>query len=124
MNGFDIRGEVNIQRVGLDFEYSDGTRTAPFEVLALRMNGMPVPEEACKTIPQEPVNGPVLGRVNLHWGCEGLPHDGHLHVLWLNQNGEIRTSIIPRVPPAGEDPLEWERRFNQLASSDHIFVAV
>jgi hypothetical protein len=85
-----IQSEVNVERM----EVSAGEDKVA--VLAfLRVNGRPVPIELFETVPEEPLAGEPIGWVNLHGEACATAED-HLHVLWLNENGDLRTSRVPR----------------------------
>jgi hypothetical protein len=45
-----------------------------------------------------------------------------LHVVWVNQGGEIRRSLVGEEPPAGADPEAWRRRNAELASLPQLFI--
>jgi hypothetical protein len=134
MSEFDIKGEVNIQTVPVSIAtISPGVDGAPdrvedsrptgVHVQLLRIGGRPVPLEAFRRIPCEPLDGTPIGMVNYHWNERGDWVDGGpLHVVWLNQGGEIRRTLVGEEPPAGADPEAWRRRYAELASLPQLFI--
>jgi hypothetical protein len=120
MQRFDIGGEVNVQR--LTMTPAPGSSSVAF-IDTLRIGGRPVPLEMYEAIPEEPLCGTPLWRVNHHWGgCASLPASSHVHVLWLNPEGELRRTTVSREPPPGHDPAVWQSRFQQLRKLPQIFV--
>ena len=134
MNDFDIKGEVNIQtlpvsiatvRLGVDGapDRVVDRRPTGVHVQELRIGGRPVPLEAFRRIPCEPLDGTPIGRVNYHWDRRGNRVDGGpLHVVWLNRDGEIRRTLVGEEPPSGTEPEVWQRRYAELASLPHLFI--
>jgi hypothetical protein len=134
MSEFDIKGEVNIQTEPVSIDtISPGVDGAPDRVVdsrptgvhvqELRIGGRPVPPEAFRRIPCEPLEGTPIGRVNYHWEERGEWVDGGpLHVVWVNQGGEIRRTLVGKEPPAGADPEAWRRRYAELAALPHLFI--
>ena len=134
MNEFDITGEVNIQTLPVSIDTVeldvDGApdrvvdrRPTGVHVQELRIGGRPVPLEAFRRIPCEPLDGTPIGFVNYHWDERGDWVDGGaLHVVWVNRNGEIRRTLVGKEPPAGADPEAWRRRYAELAALPQLFV--
>jgi hypothetical protein len=122
MQPFDIGGEVNVQR--LTMTPSTESSLVAF-IDALRIGGRPVPLEAYEAVTEEPLNGSPFGRVNVHGErCAGLHERSHVHVLWLNPEGELRRTTVSREPPVGHDPAVWQSRFEQLRKLPQVFVGV
>ena len=134
MSEFDIKGEVNIQtlpvsiatvRLGVDGapDRVVDSRPTGVHVQELRIGGRPVPLEAFRRIPCEPLDGTPIGWVNYHWDERGDWVDGGpLHMIWVNRDGEIRRTLVGEEPPAGADPEAWRRRYAELAALPHLFI--
>ena len=134
MSEFDLKGEVNIQtlpvsiatvRLGVDGapDRVVDSRPTGVHLQVLRIGGRPVPLEEFRRIPWEPLDGTPMGWVNYHWDGRGEWVDGRpLHVVWLNQGGEIRRTLVGEEPPAGADPEAWRRRYAELASLPQLFI--
>jgi hypothetical protein len=69
-------------------------RNRSLEINVLRINGSVYPVELYERVPEAPLGGEPLGRVNLHSDtCSWLGK--HLHLLWLNADGELRITTVP-----------------------------
>ena len=98
-------------------------RPTGVHVQELRIGGRPVPLEAFRRIPCEPLDGTPIGFVNYHWDERGDWVDGGaLHVVWVNRDGEIRRTLVGEEPPAGADPEAWRRRYAELAALPQLFI--
>src|SRR4051794_40599026 len=75
---------------------SSGPNTWPkVTIEVLRINGRPVSFAKFRRIPCEPIAGRCLGWVNYLWGrCARRDKRGHLHVLWLTGDGELRRACV------------------------------
>jgi hypothetical protein len=82
MSEFDLKGEVNIQTLPVSIDTVelgvDGAsdrvvdrRPTGVHVQELRIGGRPVPLEAFRRIPCEPLDGTPIGRVKYHWNERG-----------------------------------------------------
>jgi hypothetical protein len=63
MGEFVIRGEFNVQILPVCI----GGIPTGASMQALRIGGSPVPLDAFRRIPFEPIDGEILGWVNYHW---------------------------------------------------------
>jgi hypothetical protein len=121
MEEFPIHGEVNTrtQMWTINGQPTGATMTS------LLINGRPVPLDAFRRIPCEPIDGEPLGWVNYHWDQEGRWQDGGpLHVVWLNRDGELRRALVPAEAPEGEDPAAWRLRYDELAALPQFFIDI
>jgi hypothetical protein len=60
--------------------------------------------------------GMVLGVIHFHtFGCADLPNDdSHSHVLWTNEDGELRMSVVRREPASDVDPAAWAQLYEKV----------
>ena len=129
MEDFDIRGELNVQRNGVSNRktFSDGTvRHEPTGITMheLIIGGRPVPIDDFERIPEEPLNGEPLGHVNWWFGEHAhLSYEsGWRQLIWVNVDGEARRSVIGKEPPDGEDPTEWNRRYEAFDDLPQLYI--
>jgi hypothetical protein len=119
MGELNIRGEVNIRTVPFGFK-GNPNRVA---LSCLVVDGRPVPLDAFRRVPCEPLEGEPLGWVNYHWDEDGeWVNGGPLHVVWLNCDGELRRTRVPAESPADVDPGEWAQRYAELATLPQLYI--
>jgi hypothetical protein len=119
MSELNIRGEVNIRTLPLFIN----DKPTGVSSSSLVVDGRPVPFDAFRRVPCEPMEGEALGWVNYHWDADGeWVESGPLHVVWLNRDGEVRRTLVPIEPPADADPEEWARRYAELAGLPRLFI--
>jgi hypothetical protein len=119
MGEFNIRGEVNIRTLPV----SINDKPTGVALMSLVVDGRPIPLDAFRRVPCEPLEGEPLGWVNYHWDEDGeWVNDGPLHVVWLNRDGELRRTLVQAEPPADADPSEWARRYAELAGLPQLFI--
>jgi hypothetical protein len=130
MNPFQARSDENHPRATIEalrayFRTRSNENKRWFTMLALRINGRPVSFARFRRIPCEPIAGECLGWVNYLWGrCARREKRGHLHVLWHNEDGELRRACVEAKPPAGTDREQWSRRYAELRALPQIFIAM
>ena len=119
MSELNIRGEVNIRTLPV----SINRKPTGVAWRSLIVDGRPIPLDAFRRVPCEPLEGEPLGWVNYRWDEDGEWVDGGpLHVVWLNRDGELRRTLVPAEPPADADSGEWARRSTELAGLPQLFI--
>ena len=119
MSELNIRGEVNIRTLPVSID----REPTGLALRSLVVDGRPVPLDAFRRVPCEPLEGKPLGWVNDRWDEDGERVDGGpLHVVGLNRDGELRRTLVPAEPPADADPGEWARRYAELAGLPQLFI--
>jgi len=129
MDDFDIRGELNVQSNGVSIRetLSDGTVRQVATDLTVRnflISGRPVPIDDFERIPEEPLDGEPLGHVNWWFGEHGYLsyENGWRQLIWVNADGEVRRTVVGKEPPDGEDPTEWNRRYEQFTKLRQLYI--
>jgi hypothetical protein len=125
----DYRGEANVRAVTIFVDEdrflcltADPRVTGP-KIHRLIIGGRQVPYDAFYRIPGEPVGGPVLGWVNLPWNEGDETMTGAVeHVVWLNEDGDVRRGLLPDEPPPGADPAEWAERHRERSESPQLYI--
>ena len=119
MGELNIRGEVNIRTLPV----SINRKPTGVAWRSLIVDGRPIPLDAFRRVPCEPLEGEPLGWVNYRWDEDGEWVDGGpLHVVWLNRDGELRRTLVPAELPADADSGEWARRYTELAGLPQLFI--